>query len=191
MKLRSAHPAGWAVFESQRHRDERGWLAESMRLDALRAHAGAVRIVQQNLSYSRRGVLRGLHYQLGTPQGKLVQVVQGRVHDVVVDLRRASPFFGRWFAIGLGADDGTSLWVPPGYAHGFLALEDALVLYAQTQPRDAAGERAIRWNSPALAIDWPLEGADPVLSERDREAPLFDAQRTFDDSPAAGAGHGG
>ncbi|HEY0879634.1 MAG TPA: dTDP-4-dehydrorhamnose 3,5-epimerase family protein, partial [Zeimonas sp.] len=101
MKLHTADPSGWALFESDAHRDERGWLAEILRIDALRAHAGNVRIVQQNLSASRRGVLRGLHYQVESPQGKLVQVVQGRIFDAIVDLRRASPGFGRSFTFEL------------------------------------------------------------------------------------------
>ena len=180
MRLRTAHPSGWALFESLVHRDERGWLTESMRLDALQAHAGPVAIVQQNLSRSRRGVLRGLHYQLGAPQGKLVQVLQGRVRDVIVDLRRRSPTFGIGFVFELDADDPTPLWVPPGFAHGFLAREDSLVSYAMTQARDAQAERTMRWNSPALAIDWQLEGIEPILSPRDRDAPAFGEAEVFE-----------
>jgi len=174
MKLQTAHPSGWALFEAQAHHDERGWLAETFRLEALRAHAGGeVQIVQQNVSTSRRGVLRGLHYQVERPQGKLLQVMHGRVHDVIVDLRRASPHFGRCFAFELRAEALQLLWVPPEFAHGFLALEDATVLYSLTQPRIASAERAIRWNSPELGIDWPLEGRQPVLSGRDAAAPSF------------------
>lgn len=175
MKLRVAHRSGWAFFEAERHADERGWVAEIVRDAALRAHVGEFRIVQQNLSASRRGALRGLHYQLGTPQGKLVQLVHGRIHDAIVDLRRASPDFGRSFAFELRTDPLQSLWVPPGFAHGFLALEDAVVLYSLTQPRIARAERAIRWDSPSLGIQWPLApGTEPLLSPRDRVAPLFE-----------------
>ena len=174
MKLQMAHPSGWALFEAQAHHDERGWLAETLRIDALRAHAGDVDIVQQNLSASRRGVLRGLHYQVEQPQGKLLQVMHGRVFDVIVDLRRTSPLFGRSFTFELRADALQLLWVPPQFAHGFLALDDATVLYSLTRPRVASAERAIRWNSPELGIDWPLEeGKQPLLSARDAAAPPF------------------
>ncbi|MCD6672170.1 MAG: dTDP-4-dehydrorhamnose 3,5-epimerase [Burkholderiaceae bacterium] len=180
MKLRSAHPSGWALFESEAHRDERGWLAETFRLDALRAHAGDVRIVQQNLGASRRGVLRGLHYQLEAPQGKLVQVVQGRLFDAIVDLRRSSASFGRSFVFEMRAESLQTLWIPPGFAHGFLALDDVVVLYAMTAPRVAQAECALRWDSPELGIDWPLEGREPLLSARDRSAPGWDEAPVFE-----------
>ncbi len=186
MKLRSAHPAGWALFDAPVHRDERGWLIEALRIDVLRAHAGEVEIVQQNLSHSRCGVLRGLHYQLGAPQGKLVQVIDGAVHDVIVDLRHGSPHFGTSFANVLRAAHPRMLWVPPGFAHGFLALEDSLMLYGLTQPWDATLDRAIRWDSPQLAIDWPLAGAQPLVSQRDREAPDFAQAELFRFDAAAG-----
>ena len=180
MKLRSAHASGWALFGAAVHRDERGWLMEALRLDALRTHAGPVTIVQQNVSQSRRGVLRGLHYQLGAPQGKLVQVLAGRVHDVIVDLRRESPDFGAHFAFVLRADDPQMLWVPPGFAHGFLAREDSLLLYGLTQAWNAQLDRAIRWNSTGLSIDWPLDGGGPILSARDRDAPGLDEAELFE-----------
>lgn len=171
MKLRIADPSGWALFDSEAHRDERGWLAETLRVEALCAQAGDVHIVQQNLSASRRGVLRGLHYQLEAPQGKIVQVVQGRIFDAIVDLRRSSPNFGRSYTFELDADILQTLWVPPGFAHGFLALDDVLVLYAMTEPRIPHAERVLRWNAPELGIEWPLEKSEPLLSARDRAAP--------------------
>lgn len=180
MKLCSAHASGWALFSADLHRDERGWLMEALRLDALRAHAGAIDIAQQNLSQSRRGVLRGMHYQLGAPQGKLVQVLAGSVHDVIVDLRRESPDFGASFAFTLRADEPRMLWVPPGFAHGFLAREDSLMLYGLTQPWDARLDRVIRWNSSGLAIDWPLHGGEPILSTRDRDAPGLGEAELFE-----------
>lgn len=180
MKLHADHGTGWALFDAGVHRDDRGWLMEALRLDTLRRHAGPVDMVQQNLSHSRRGVLRGLHYQLGAPQGKLVQVLAGRVHDVIVDLRRASPHFGTSFAFDLRADRPQMLWVPPGFAHGFLAREDSLVLYGMTQAWDARLDRAIRWNSPELSIAWPLDGAEPVVSARDREAPAFGEAEVYE-----------
>ena len=191
MRLRSAHASGWALFVATAHRDERGWLAETLRTDVLRAHAGPVAIAQQNLSRSRRGVLRGLHYQLGPPQGKLVQVIEGRVFDVIVDLRRASPEFGASFAFELCADEPQMLWIPPGFAHGFLAREDSLVLYGLTQPWSPLHERAIRWNSPGLTIDWPLAGMQPILSARDRDAPTFGEAEPFEPDADATSGPDG
>lgn len=179
MRLRSAHASGWALFTATAHRDERGWLAETLRTDVLCAHAGPVAIAQQNLSRSRRGVLRGLHYQLGPPQGKLVQVIEGRVFDVIVDLRRGSPEFGSSFTLELCADEPQMLWIPPGFAHGFLAREDSLVLYGLTQPWSPAHERAIRWDSPGLEIDWPLMGVQPILSARDRDAQTLGEAEPF------------
>lgn len=186
MRLQNAHASGWALFDAEPHRDERGWLAETLRLDALRAHAGDVRIQQQNLSASHRGVLRGLHYQLEAPQGKLVQVIHGRVHDAIVDLRPSSTTFGHSFTFDLRAEALQSLWVPPGFAHGFLALEDSVVLYALTRPRVPHAERAVRWNSPEFGIEWPLPAGPPVLSPRDRDAPLFGEVDVFEDPPAPG-----
>ena len=180
MKLRIADPSGWALFDSEAHRDERGWLAETLRIEALHAHAGGVRIVQQNLSASRRGVLRGLHYQVEAPQGKLVQVVRGRIFDAIVDLRRGSPSFGSSFVFEMRAESLQSLWVPPGFAHGFLALDDVVVLYALTEPRIAHAERVLRWDAPELAIEWPLQGRAPLLSARDRSAPGWREAQVFD-----------
>ena len=181
MLLRTAHPSGWALFDSVARSDGRGWVTESFRLDVLRAHAGPLTIAQQNLSRSARGVLRGLHYQLGPPQGKLVQVLGGRIHDVIVDLRRRSEWFGQSFATDLRDRESLTLRVPPGFAHGFLAREDSLVLYALTCRWDPHLDRAIRWNSAALGIDWPLEQDEPILSEKDREAPPFAHAEVFED----------
>ncbi|MBX3590965.1 MAG: dTDP-4-dehydrorhamnose 3,5-epimerase [Burkholderiaceae bacterium] len=186
MKLHTAHRAGWALFDARVHRDDRGWLMEALRLDVLRSHAGPVEIAQQNVSRSHRGVLRGLHYQLGAPQGKLVQVLEGRIHDVIVDLRRHSPTFGTSFAFDLSADLPRLLWVPPGFAHGVLALEDSLMSYALTCAWDARLDRAIRWNSPDLSIAWPLDGIDPIVSARDRDAPTFDEAELFEPGALAG-----
>ena len=116
-----------------------------------------------------RGVLRGLHYQLQQPQGKLVRVVRGRVFDVAVDLRRSSPRFGCWAGVELSEDDHRQLWVPPGFAHGFLVLsESADFLYKTTDYYAPAHERCIAWNDPQIGIDWPLDGA-PLLSAKDAQ----------------------
>ena len=158
--------------------DERGFFYESWNQQAFNAAAGDTCFVQDNHSRSSRGVLRGLHYQLPPhPQGKLVRCVLGEIFDVAVDIRRSSPTFGQWVGAVLSADNKQQLWVPAGFAHGFLTLsEQAEVLYKTTDFWSRECERAIRWDDPALAIAWPLEalaGAEPQLSEKDGAAPLL------------------
>ena len=158
--------------------DERGFFFESWNQQAFNAAAGDTAFVQDNHSRSRRGVLRGLHYQLPPhPQGKLVRCVLGEIFDVAVDIRRSSPSFGQWVGAVLSADNKQQLWVPAGFAHGFLTLsEQAEVLYKTTDFWSRECERAILWDDPALAIAWPLEalaGAEPQLSEKDAVAPLL------------------
>ena len=158
--------------------DERGFFLESWNQQAFNAAAGDTAFVQDNHSRSSRGVLRGLHYQLPPhPQGKLVRCVLGEIFDVAVDIRRSSPTFGQWVGAVLSADNKQQLWVPAGFAHGFLTLsEQAEVLYKTTDFWSRECERAIRWDDPQLAIAWPLEalaGAEPQLSEKDAVAPLL------------------
>jgi len=133
--------------------------------------------VQDNHSRSSRQVLRGLHYQMRRPQGKLVRVAAGEIWDVAVDLRRSSPSFGRWAGARLGAAAPRQMWIPPGFAHGFVVLsESADVLYKTTDYYAPEDERVLLWNDPALGIDWPLAGIVPILSERDRHGtPLAQA----------------
>jgi dTDP-4-dehydrorhamnose 3,5-epimerase len=128
--------------------------------------------VQDNQSTSARHVLRGLHYQLARPQGKLVRVTEGEVFDVAVDLRRSSPTFGRWVGEQLTADNRRMLWVPPGFAHGFVVLSDrATFVYKCTDYYDAASERSLRWDDPAVGVEWPLPaGVQPILSPKDAAA---------------------
>jgi dTDP-4-dehydrorhamnose 3,5-epimerase len=129
--------------------------------------------VQDNFSSSTKGILRGLHHQLEHPQGKLVHVTRGEIWDVCVDIRRGSPTFGAWFGTSLSAENHRQLWVPPGFAHGFLVTgEVADVVYKVTATYAPADERAIRWDDPELGIAWPLDG-EPTLSGRDRAAPLL------------------
>lgn len=161
------------ILEPRVFADARGWFFESYN-QQLAAQAGiAEAFVQDNHSASTRGVLRGLHYQLQQAQGKLVRVVAGTVYDVAVDLRRSSAHFGRWVGVELSADNRRQLWVPPGFAHGFLALSaQAEVLYKTTAFYAPAHERSLAWNDPDLAIQWPLP-ADlpaPLLSPKDRAA---------------------
>ena len=158
--------------------DERGFFFESWNQQVFNAAAGDTAFVQDNHSRSSRGVLRGLHYQLPPhPQGKLVRCVLGEIFDVAVDIRRSSPTFGQWVGAVLSADNKQQLWVPAGFAHGFLTLsEQAEVLYKTTDFWSRECERAIRWDDPALAIAWPLEalaGAVPQLLEKDAVAPLL------------------
>jgi dTDP-4-dehydrorhamnose 3,5-epimerase len=162
--------------------DARGFFFESFNQRAFNEATGTNHeFVQDNHSRSSKGVLRGLHYQIQQPQGKLVRVVQGVVFDVAVDIRKSSPTFGQWVGVELSADNHRQLWVPPGFAHGFLVLsETADFLYKTTEYYAPEHERCIAWNDPALAIAWPDMGMAPCLSGKDQlglglaEAPVFD-----------------
>lgn len=149
--------------------DERGFFFESFNARAFREATGlSLDFVQDNHSRSVRHVLRGLHYQVEQAQGKLVRVVQGEVFDVAVDIRRSSPTFGQWVGARLSAENKQQLWVPPGFAHGFLTLsESAEFLYKTTDYYAPAHERCIAWNDPEIAVDWPLEGNTPQVSAKD------------------------
>ena len=137
--------------------------------------------VQDNHSRSARGVLRGLHYQLNQPQGKLVHVVRGAVFDVAVDLRRTSPSFGRWVGVELSGSNHKQLWLPPGMAHGFLVTsESADFLYKTTRYYAPEAERCVRWDDPAIGIDWPKGDRAPLLSAKDAAAPALSGAELFD-----------
>ncbi len=173
MKIIETEIPGVLVFEPVIHGDARGWFMESWH--AVRyAEAGLPeRFVQDNLAYSGHGVLRGLHFQHPHAQGKLVQVLQGEVFDVAVDLRRGSPTFGRWTGVILSGENRRQFWVPPGFGHGYLVTgEHALFAYKCSDFYHPEAEGSVRWDDPAIAIDWPVVGP-PVLSARDREAPLL------------------
>lgn len=153
--------------------DERGFFFESWNERAFEAAGIRAHFVQDNHSRSARGVLRGLHYQLGQPQGKLVRVIAGEVFDVVLDIRRSSPAFGRWSSFRLSTASRQMLWVPAGFAHGFLVTSEfAEVLYKATDFYAPAEERTIAWNDPQLAIDWPVDG-EPTLSAKDARGTRF------------------
>lgn len=160
--------------------DDRGFFFESYNRQAFRQATGLdPDFVQDNHSRSRRGVLRGLHYQIRQPQGKLVRVVAGAVFDVAVDLRRASPTFGHWVGEVLSADNKRMLWVPQGFAHGFLVLSEyAEFLYKTTDYYAPEHERCIAWNDPTLNIDWPLSG-EPLLSAKDQAGAPFAVAEVF------------
>ena len=169
------------LLEPRVFADDRGWFYESFNAHGFADATGLdVTFVQDNHSRSSRGVLRGLHYQLPpSAQGKLVRALAGSIFDVAVDIRRSSPGFGRWVGETLSADNKRQLWVPAGFAHGFVALEDGTeVLYKTTDFYDKAAERAIRWDDPELAIAWPA-GLTPLLAAKDAEAPALAAAETF------------
>jgi len=157
--------------------DDRGFFLETWRADWLTQIAPGLSFVQDNHSRSVKGVLRGLHYQIRHPQGKLVRVVAGAVYDVALDIRAGSPTFGRWTGAELSAENKRMLWVPPGFAHGFLTLRDGTeFLYKCTDYYAPEWERAVAWNDPDLAIDWPLApGETPSLSAKDAAAPPLKA----------------
>ena len=163
------------LVRPKRIEDERGWFSEVFNARSLAAAGLPDRFVQDNQSFSRRGVLRGLHYQLGVPQGKLVRVLSGRIWDVAVDLRPGSPDFGKWAGFELTGEGVESLWIPEGFAHGFLVLSDgATLLYKATGLYHPAGERCVFWNDPTLNIQWPLTGiGSPSISAKDAAGALF------------------
>jgi dTDP-4-dehydrorhamnose 3,5-epimerase len=155
--------------------DDRGWFAEVFNAREFAKAGLPDRFVQDNQSFSRRGVLRGLHYQLGEPQGKLVRVLSGQIWDVAVDLRPESPDFGKWDGFYLTGDEIEFLWIPEGFGHGFLVLsETANVLYKTTGFYHPAGERCIRWDDPTLNIAWPLNGIESIsVSPKDDQGLSF------------------
>jgi len=168
------------IIEPRTFSDERGLFYESWNARTFADATGmAVNFVQDNHSISRRGALRGIHYQLVRPQGKLVRVVAGAVLDVAVDLRQSSPRFGCWVALELSAENHRQLWVPPGFGHGFaVRSEEATFLYKTTDYWIAEYDRSLRWNDPVLRIDWRLQG-DPVLAPKDASAPLLADAEVF------------
>ena len=168
------------LIEPQVFGDDRGFFLESYNERAFDKKAGiTAHFVQDNHSRSVHGVLRGLHYQIQQPQGKLVRVVVGSIYDVAVDIRKSSPTFGQWVGYVLSAENKQQLWVPPGFAHGFLVVSEvAEVLYKTTDFYAPQHERSILWNDPDLNIQWPLEG-EPVLSRKDQEGQMFRDAEVF------------
>ncbi len=167
------------LIEPRVIRDDRGWFMETFNTNVFREHGLPLEFAQDNHSSSRAGVIRGLHYQLDPPQGKLVRCVRGAIFDVAVDIRRGSSTFGRSFGLDLSEENQLMLWIPPGFAHGFSVLSDeADVVYKCTTLWNPAGDRTIVWNDPDLAIDWRV--AAPIISPKDaagarlRDAELFE-----------------
>lgn len=165
---------GVLIIEPKVFGDARGFFLESWNKASFAAAGLTMDFVQDNHSRSARGVLRGLHYQLENPQGKLVRVTQGAVFDVAVDIRRSSPHFGQWVGVELSADNHRMLWIPPGFAHGFVVLSEAAdFLYKCTTLYHPPSDRSLRWNDPAIGIKWPDVGVAPQLSGKDEAAPLL------------------
>ena len=177
MEVTTTALAGVLIVQPKVFADARGFFLESFNQRQFDAAVGApVTFVQDNHSRSAKGVLRGMHLQaVPHAQGKLVRVAAGQVFDVVADVRRASPTFGRWVGVELDAEGQRQLWIPPGYAHGFLVLsESADFLYKTTTYYAPAHELSVRWDDPRLGIEWPDIGAPFALAARDRDAPLLD-----------------
>jgi dTDP-4-dehydrorhamnose 3,5-epimerase len=161
--------------------DERGYFFESWREERFAAAGIAAHFVQDNHSHSVCGTLRGLHYQIQQPQGKLIRVTRGEVFDVAVDVRRSSPRFGQWVGVHLSETNHHMLWVPSGFAHGYLALSDRVdFLYKCTDYYAPVHERAVRWNDPAVGVQWPLpDGVAPTLSSKDAVATLLNDAEVY------------
>ncbi len=168
------------IIEPRVFGDERGFFFESFNERDFEQVAPGVHFVQDNQSMSRRGVVRGLHYQLPPHgQGKLVRAIAGTIYDVAVDVRRSSPTFGQWVGVELSAENFRQLWIPAGFAHGFVALSEcAMVAYKTTTYWEKSAEVSIRWDDPTLAIDWPLD-EKPILSGKDALSPYFENARFY------------
>jgi dTDP-4-dehydrorhamnose 3,5-epimerase len=176
MKFNATPISGLIVIEPKVHHDGRGFFFESFKKDEFRKAVGEVDFVQENESLSKRGTLRGLHYQIGAfAQAKLVRVIVGEAYDVAVDMRPGSATFGRYFAQMLSAENKLQMFIPKGFAHGFLALsEDVIFSYKVDAPYSRAHERGVRFDDARLNIPWPLGAERPIVSERDEQWPGFE-----------------
>jgi len=179
-KLETSLPGAF-ILEPRVFTDSRGFFLESYNEQAMAAAGIAARFVQDNHSYSTHNVVRGLHYQIQQPQGKLVRTVVGEILDVVVDLRRSSPTFGRWEAVKLSGENKRMLWIPVGFAHGFRVLSaEAHVLYKTTDFYSPASERTLSWNDHDLKVDWQLDGEPVVVSAKDQQGLALHECETFE-----------
>lgn len=173
MKIVKTKLPGCVVLEPSVFGDARGFFYETWNAERFGQHGLPISFVQSNISSSSEGVLRGLHYQWPRPQGKLVSVLKGEVFDVAVDIRRGSPTFGQWEGVALSAENKRQLWIPEGFAHGFLVLSgEALFSYLCTDVYVKEADAGIRWDDPGIGVVWPMDIA-PVLSEKDANAPLL------------------
>ncbi|MBY0438987.1 MAG: dTDP-4-dehydrorhamnose 3,5-epimerase [Burkholderiales bacterium] len=181
MKVIPANLPDALIIEPRVFGDERGFFLESWNERTFSDAGIEEHFVQDNHSRSTLGVLRGLHYQIRHPQGKLLRVLQGSVFDVIVDLRRSSTHFGRWDAVELSAENKRMIWVPPGFAHGFLVTsQTAEVSYKVSDVYSPQDERTLAWNDPSLSIAWPLDGRTPILSAKDMAGVQLERAEVFD-----------
>lgn len=182
MQVKPTNLPGVLILEPALFADDRGFFTEQFNARAFAEATGFQgAFVQDNLSRSLRGVVRGLHYQLGQPQSKLVACLRGEIFDVAVDLRRGSPHFGQWTGFILSEANRQQAWIPPGFGHGFIALSDvAEVFYKVDAFRHAPGERSICWNDPEIGINWPLASSDARLSPKDEDAPGLSRAEIFE-----------
>jgi dTDP-4-dehydrorhamnose 3,5-epimerase len=172
LEVHDTHLKGVRLIVPRVFEDDRGFFLETFNAAVFEENGLPVNFVQDNHSRSTRGVLRGLHYQYPTWQGKLVRVVTGEIFDVAVDIRPESPTFGQWYGVILNEDNKHQLYIPPGYAHGFCVLSETVdVTYKCTAPYTPSEDAGIRWDDPDIGIDWPI--SDPLVSEKDRNAPLL------------------
>ena len=180
MKVIETDIPGVLILEPKVYRDSRGHFFESYNRRTFREATGVdVEFVQDNESLSSRNVLRGLHYQIRQPQGKLVRVVAGEIYDVAVDLRRSSPTFGKWTGALLSPSQQPMIWIPQGFAHGFLVLsEQAIIIYKTTDYYAPEHERTLAWNDRSVGVLWPLEG-QPLLSDKDARGKAFAEAETY------------
>jgi dTDP-4-dehydrorhamnose 3,5-epimerase len=181
MKVVETALPGVLVFEPRVFGDHRGYFLETWRADVFADAGLTLPFVQDNQSSSRQGVLRGIHYQVQQPQGKLVRVISGRVFDVAVDLRRSSPHFGKWCGVELSADNHRQFWVPPGFGHAFYVLSGmAEFVYKCTDYYAPEHERSLKWDDPQVGIVWPLvAGVETVLSDKDRAGRPLDQAEVY------------
>ena len=181
MKVIETTLPGVLILEPRVFADARGFFLESYNEEVLAQLGIRDRFVQDNHSYSLRNVIRGLHYQLCHPQGKLVRIVTGQIFDVAVDVRRSSPTLGKWYGVVLGGETQRMLWIPRGFAHGFRVLsEGAHVMYKTTDSYHPECERTLAWNDPRIAIDWRLDGGEAILSPKDAQGLTLEEAETFE-----------
>lgn len=182
MKIQNTNISDVKLLTPNKFGDDRGFFMETFRDDWFSKNLAKVSFIQDNHSKSSQGTLRGLHYQIVKPQGKLVRVIAGEVYDVAVDLRQSSSTFGQAACAILSAENGNQLWVPPGFAHGFYVLsESAQFVYKCTDYYAPQYERSLLWSDPVLAIDWPLtNNQQPLLSSKDREGVLFEEAEYYE-----------
>lgn len=172
MKITETTLPGVLVLEPRVFADDRGWFCETYHSERFRDHGITPSFVQDNHSSSKRGVVRGLHFQEPNPQGKLVRCIRGSVFDVAVDIRVGSPTFGKWFGLDLTEENHLMLWIPEGFAHGFCATSDtADIVYKCTSLWEQAHDRSLLWNDPDIGIRWPVTSAEAILSAKDAAAP--------------------